>query len=355
MTYTDRRREDEQVRYANEQSFRAALKGGECYPVYLLCGGEPYLIEKWAATLLGSDSGSPFNAQRFDGTAPDIRAVWDALEALPLLMQEKTVLLSDLEPTKLSEDGLAMLAELTADIPQSSRLIITAKSPAFVTGATGKKLIKLIDEHGAVVQLATPGQAELVKFLQTKAKKQGCQLENPAAKHLLNICPADMHLLAGELDKVCAFVGEGEITRQAIDALVTPKTEASAFDLQRLILRGNIKGALELIARLLYLREEPIAIVAALAMGFCDLYRAKAACNAGQSLAGMVSAFGYKSEYRARKAFESATMLNIESARRASVLIRESERMLKSTGVSGKICLEQLTVRLAALCGEGGR
>ena len=341
------------MRYKDEQSFSKAVKAGEAHRVYLLFGGEVYLIEKWARMLLGGDAGSPFNSQRLDGAAPDLEALGDALEALPLFAQEKRVLLDNLDPAKLSDKDIDVLGVLLGDIPDSSTLIITAKGAGFGTSAAGKKIIKLAETHGAAVELSIRGQGDLVKFLQSAAKKLGCDMSTDSARYMLGICPADMLLLENELRKVCAYAGSGGITREQIDAVVIPKVEARAFDLQRFILMGNAGGALSLLADLFFLREDPVAITGALSMSFCDLYRARAARDAGQSLGGMMKDYGYKSEFRAKKAFENAGKLSTPAARRAVIMLRESDVAMKSTGVDNKIYLEQLSVKLIALCGEG--
>jgi len=341
------------VRYTDELTFGKAIRAGAAYPVYLLYGSEPYLIEKWAKSLIGKGEGSPFNNQRLDGQNPDLSAVWGALEAMPLLAQEKTVHLDDLDPSALDARDLEDFAAMLADIPPSSRLIITAKAASFTGSSAGKKIIKLVEGHGAAVELSIRGRGELVKFLQAGAKRLGCELSGDSARHLIEICPADMRTLENELAKVCAFTGSGAIDREKINAVVTPKTEASAFELSQLILRGNIKGALELLGRLYYLREEPIAILGALSMSFCDLYRACAAKAAGLSAPDMVKTYGYKSEFRAKKAFQNTGRISLEAARKAVTVLRESDTAMKSEPGDTKIRLEQLTVKLAALCGEG--
>ena len=342
------------MRYTDEQSFHKGIKEGGGYPVCLLYGSEAYLIEKWAKTLMGKGEDSLFNSQRLDGQDPDVEALGDALEALPLFASEKRVLLDNLDASKLSDGDLKAMVALLSDIPPSSKLVITAKTPGFAESAAGKKLIKLAEEHGAGVKFAIRGQGDLVKFLQAGAKKLGCELSGDLARHLLEICPADMLLLENELKKVCAYTGQGPIQRGHIDGIVTAKTEARAFDLQRYILAGNAKKAMALLADLFYLREDPIAILGALSMSFCDLYRARAAKEAGQSVAAMAKEYGYKSDYRVKKAFENAGKLSLSRARRAVALLCEGDRTMKSTGVDNKITLEQLTVRLIALCGEGG-
>ena len=339
-------------RYKDEKSFRKALADGEKHRVILLYGSEAYLIEKWAKQLMGKSTDSTFDTVRIDGKNPDIGALWGALEALPLLAGEKRVLLDSLDVGKLNAQDLQSLCELLSDIAPSSTLVITAKTDALAQSAAGKKLIKQVEQSGAALELSIRGQGDLVKFLQAGAKKLGCELSGQTARYMLSICPADMLHLENEFRKVCAFAGGGQITQEQIDELVTPKIEARAFDLQKFILAGDAPRALGLLSKLFFLREDPIAILGALSMSFCDLYRARCARDAGQNISYMMKNFGYKSEFRASKAFENSSRLSTRAARRAVNLLCESDREMKSTGTDNKIHLEQLTIRLISVCGR---
>ena len=340
------------MRYTNEQSFVKAYKSGERHNVCLLFGSETYLIELWAKKLLDGGDSSAFNFQRFDGRTPDLAALWDAAETLPLMAEQKQILLDGLEPAALSAQDIETFAALLGDFPESTLLVITAKSPDFPKSAAGKKLLELADRAGATVELGARSTGDLVSFLKSKASKQNCTLSTDVARYLLDICANDMQALDGELAKLCAYAG-GEITRAHIDAVAAPKTEARVFDLQKLILAGNAQKALELLSRLFALREEPIAILGTLSVSFCDLYLGRTVRDAGGGKDTLMREFGYKSEYRAIKAIENSVRLGTGQLRRTVILLCECDRKMKSTGADKKIYLEQLVINLIVLCGEG--
>lgn len=337
------------MRY-NEQSLSKAYKAGALSGVILLYGGETYLVEQWAKTLMGEED-SPFNTQRLDGKKPDLDVLWDALQALPLFGGEKRVLLDGLEASSLNAQEQKEFAALLEEPSDSLLFVITAKEPGFGSSATGKKLIKLVEQRGSVAELAPRSAGDLVKFLTRQAKASGCELSPELARYLLQICPGEMQILENELAKICAYTGEGSITKAHIDGVAIPKIEARAFDLQKHILAGEPGKALSLLADLFQLREEPIAILGALSMSFCDLYRARCVRDAGGNQSSLAGDFGYKSEYRARRAFEQSGRLDTGTLREAVSLLCDCDRGMKSTGVDTRLRLEQLTVRLSGLCG----
>jgi DNA polymerase-3 subunit delta len=126
---------------------------------------------------------------------------------------------------------------------------------------------------------------------------------------------------------------------------VTPKTEARVYDLGKMILAGNPQRAMEILHDLFYLREAPIAVLAALITGYVDLYRARAAKDTGVSAPEVVSRFGYKGrEFRVNNAF--GARISLPALRRSLQLLAECDRAMKSSGADDQVLLERTVVAL---------
>lgn len=341
--------------YRSEEDFAKSVKGETPGGVYLLYGNESYLIESWAKRLTGAFGGdfASFNLQRLDGRRLNCDALLDAVETLPLMASEKCVLVDDLDLKGLPADGQDKLLEAVRDLPPGVALVITGKPGVFdPKSAAGKKLVQMCSEAGAAVELSPRGTAGLTRFLRGEAKKRGCELPPDLARYLLEICGNDMTALSNEIAKVCAYCGGGTVTREQVDAVATPRTEARAFDLAKAIQARNPQRALEILDGLFYLREQPVAILSALSLSYCDLYRIRAAKDGGKTPADVVAAFGYKGrEFRVNNAWN--TRLSPETLRASLAALLDCDRRLKSTGVDGRILLEQAVVRLFAIQGRG--
>lgn len=335
--------------YKNEDSFARDFKTGEPNGLYFLYGSENYLIDAWAARLVKKVCGQPdaFNFQKLDGRRPDLDTLIDATEALPLMAESKCVLLDDIDASKLNAEQQKTLEELFADLNPACVLIVTAKPPVFDMSAAGaKKLIKLADTHGAAVELGSRGAAGLSAFIKAEAKKHGCEASTNICKYILQICENDMLTLKAEVAKICAYAGDGELVRVHVDAVATPKIEARVFDLSKAILAGNAQRAMEILANLFYLRESPVAVLAALIMSYVDLYRARIARDEGKSMADVMKLFGYKSEYRVKNAFSGR--LSAKRLRQCLACLYDCDIKMKSTGIDDRILLEQTVVLLLA-------
>jgi DNA polymerase-3 subunit delta len=275
------------------------------------------------------------------------------VEALPVFASRRKVLLADLDPSKLEDEDIKTLENILGDRPESTLLIITARDPGFASGSAGKKITALADRLGTCAEFAAPSERELTDFCVAFARERGCDLRPDTAGYLLRICDTELYNLENELKKLCAFKQSGEITRADADALITPKTEARIFDLQKFILAGNAGEALGLLGRLFALREEPVSILATLSMSFCDLYRGRAAKKAGKGPSELAGDFGYKSSWRAQNAYKNAGRLSAGAVRRAVSLLCDCDRRMKSTSVGNELLLEEAVVRLILLCAEG--
>lgn len=341
------------MRFTSEDAFRKALGGGGgAYPVYLLYGSENYLIEAYAKKLASPYTGgfSSFNLQRFDGGRLDMEALWEAVTALPLMADKKCVRIDDLDPARLSADELGTLRDILAGLAGDCTVLITARAPGFdARSSAGKKLVQLADEFGCAVELGARNQGGLVRFLQSAAKKNGCEIAPGECRYLAELCGGEMHTLLQELRKACAYAGGGPVTRAQIDAVAVPKTEARVFDLGRAILAGNPQKAMELVGDLFYLREKAPAILAVLVLLYTDLYRARVARDNGRQQAEVVALFGYKGrEFRVKNAFQSCSSLSAGVLRRALDILCDCDRQLKSSAVDDRVLLEQTVIRLLA-------
>ena len=337
--------------YKNEDGLKAAIKGAAPQGVYLLYSGENYLIDGWVKKLTGSFGGgfSSFNMQRLDGAKLDCDALLDAVETLPLMAQEKCVLLTGLELSKLPAGELDKLLEIVSDVPDGCALIITGKTPGFdAKTAAAKKLIKACSDAGIAAELPSRSAKDMVTFLRATAKKHGCEMSADVARYMLGICETGMGTLYNETAKICAYAGGGEVEKRHVDAVAIPRTEARVFDLGKAITAGNSQRAFEVLHDLFFLREQPVAILSALASTYVDMYRARVAKDSGFTPADVVARFGYKGrEFRVTNAW--GTRMTVAGLRGALDCLYDCDRGLKSSPVGSAVLLEQTVVRLLAL------
>lgn len=335
------------MRIKTEKALDDAIKGGGG-GAFLFCGNEAYLISSGMSKLLKSWLGEdpePFAVERLDGSYLDYDHLYTAVTAIPMLMGRKAVVTEGLAADKITKSDVEKMAQVLEDRADTTLFLVNAGESG--KSAKAKGLVAAFDKAGTVVELSPRTGKDVERFLVEEAKKRGCALPPALAGYILESCGNDMCLLEGEIAKVCAYAGSGQITREQVDLLLCPKVEARVFDLSKRILSKDYQGAMSILDTLFYLKESAVSIVSVLAMTYVDLYRAKAARAGGKSVPDMVKDFDYKGkDFRPRNAMSQCGRLSEQALRKSLEELARCDRNLKSSRGDDRIMLEQTVTRL---------
>lgn len=338
------------MKFTQEKQLHTQLQKEGASGLYLLFGEEEYLVNRWRNRMVAPfEKEGGFNLQKFSGKEPNLYEVYDATQQLPLFAAQKCVLVDDMDPKKLLKKEQEQLEQIFQDLPEETLLILAFSGGTLEkSSAVGKKLIALADNYGTVVDFSFRDGAGLTRFLQGEAKQWGVTISATLAKELVRRCGKEMLVLENEIQKLAAYVGEGEITKEHLDAVVVPTTEERIFNLSRAILAGNGQNAMEILSNLFYLRESPIGIGSTLIMSYVDLYRVSAAKAEGKTAEDILVAFPYRGrEFRIRNSFN--TRISTEAVRTSLEILHECDRGMKSTPQDQEQQLEQAVVHLLAV------
>ena len=338
-----------------ETQLKDIIKSGSAN-LYVLYGAETYLTEQYARRIAAStveEGFDAFNLQQFDGQEITPQQLEEAVEALPLMSDRKCVLVRDYDVAAEPERTL----ELIAQLPESCVLVFRYISlqPDNRKNAW-KGFLQQAEKTGVVMNFARKDVTEASKMLSAGAKRRGCRLDVADARYLVEQVGNDLHLLLGELEKLCALVGEGgAITRHHIDTACPKNLEARVFDLSKAILRHRADQAYDLLYQLRVRREEPVAVLGVLSTAFADLYRAKVAAAGGESPETLATAFkSYKGkEFRLRNAGRDAARISVPALRDCLEILARTDTALKMGRGDGWILLEQTVAQLCCRLREG--
>ena len=338
-----------------EAQLKDIIKNGSAH-LYVLYGAETYLTEQYARRIAAAtveEGFDAFNLQQFDGQEISLPQLEEAVEALPLMSDRKCVVVRDYDVSG-DADGVVKLLE---NLPDSCVLVFRYISlqPDNRKNAW-KAFLQTADKAGVVMNFARKDVTEAAKMLAGGAKRRGCRLDVADARYLVEQVGNDLHLLLGELEKLCALVGEGgEITRRHIDTACSKNLEAKVFDLSKTILRLRTDQAYDLLYQLRVQREEPVAVLGVMSTAFADLYRAKVASAGGESPESLTAAFkSYKGkEFRLRNAGRDAARIGIAALRECLEILAHTDTALKMGRGDGWTLLEQTVAQLCTRLREG--
>lgn len=329
------------------------LKSGQFEKIYMLYGDESYLkayycqkIAEKAVSVMPS-----FNLHRFDPDHFSVSQLEAAISNLPLMSEKKCIILQDIDPESLKADEWKEMQALLKDIPDDCVMILHFDAVRFEKSKSKwKTLLGIVQKSGLAVEIGRQAKPVLIKWLIKTAGEKGGKLPEESAQYLISTCGEDMNQLCCELDKLCAFAGDAEIGKEAIDALVAKPLDASIYDLAKSVISGKTAQSLKMIDELFYRKEEPVIILSALSGTFCDLYRAKTAMISGKRQFDIEADFNYKGrEFRIRNAMRDCAGIDISVLRAGIDLLMRADENLKSTRLDKRTILERLVVDIAGL------
>lgn len=284
-----------------------------------------------------------FNSYRCDGRFPvDLDALGDSVRSLPMMAPRRFALIEDLNPAVLGANDTKKLEQLFQEIPEETLLVITMYTvlPNFKKkGDKGAAFCDLCDKHGAVCSFLKPRETQAVQQIMAEAERTGSVISQRDARLLSEYCGREPLRMAEETRKLAAHSPEG-ITREDIEALVTPVTEARSFDLADRILSRDYTAALGVIDDLIFLRETPISILTTLTMSFTDMHRAAVAKKAGIPDAEARKAYGYASAYRYEQGIKNQRKFSLPALEDILELLADADSRSKSSGVDPQVVLE---------------
>lgn len=338
-----------------ESQLSDSIKKNIIYKMYFLYGKEPYLTKLYADKVVKKavgDDPMEFNLVRLSGN-PDFDELNEQIDGLPYFSDKKAIVINDFDPEKLDNDTQKKLIQTLSDIPDTSVVVIYVTGiPTDAKKAKTKKLISAIEssKDGIVCEFDTMPMSKVQTLIAKKAARLGCSISQKNAEYLAELTLLNINLIGSELDKLCAYVGEGEITAEIIDKLVSKQLDAGIYTLAAAITAGNRTETFRILDELIKERIEPVVIMSALSGTFVDFYRAKIGKKAGKTQYQIAADFSYPANrsWVINKALGTVSRLDVRYLRNCVTVLSKADLMLKSTAVDNRIIMEQTIAQLFA-------
>lgn len=306
--------------------------------LYYLYGKDIYAVQTETAKLIKA-----FNSEeiRFQGGKDfDLSKVRENLRQISMFSEYTVIHINDLDADQLTEERIKTLFIILSDIPQSTKIIISATGFDIYDGkkvptAKNKKIIDFVKNSGEAIEFNPKTEHELIKEIQSKYK-----IGNAAAKMLFERCLGDSLMIMGELEKLAAYSGDGEITVETVSALVSRRIDIKAFEITNSVTAFNGRQVFRLLDDLFNTQTDAFTIWNVIAFAFIDLYRAKTALNFGKSQQSVASDFGYKRDFVVRYAMTAARNIPDSKIKFCIIKIAETDKLLKSTQTDKRILIE---------------
>lgn len=225
-------------------------------PIYFLFGPETQRLND-AATKLKDifipQAGGEENYFRYNriGGGADETATSEVvaqLNTISMFGGGKVVWVGTLESPPKKEDIESLSAYAKNPNPQCT-LIVTVSSHGWEKkaeeGFDKSALVAAFSEKGVAVKFSPLKGGELVKWAQSRFRDLSCQIGAEAAQRLAELSDNDMDRLAGEIEKVSLYAGEGnEVTLDMVEEIAGDHRTKSVWDFLALFRKKNLEGSI---------------------------------------------------------------------------------------------------------------
>ncbi|MBP5378198.1 MAG: DNA polymerase III subunit delta [Ruminococcus sp.] len=349
------------------KTIKAELKKGGLKNLYYIFGKNIPEVEKLTKQIIKAAVGDneDFALNKIDGRYLDTSELYDMMQMMPMMSEYNCILINDYNCEKPRENmaGLRVedlnkkLIEVLKDIPSQTIVIfnvtgfeIAAKTD-YKTGKSiikdkNKKLADLAAKEGALVECPIKNENELAKDIAASVSARGALISLDRARELAEMCQSDTLTICNEIDKLCSYVGSGEITSDVLYNLVHRQSDVTFFKLADAVAAFNKRAAFEALDELMQDRDNRGAVLANITGSFIDMYRAACARKRGKQIQDVKDDFSYIWDFKVKNAFRDSSRMSIRRLRDCIKILRDTNIILNSGGGDEKTILEQTVTKM---------
>ena len=289
-----------------------------------------------------------FNYHRLTGKGLTVQELTEAVEAMPMMSQSTFVTVTDMDVFKLDEAQRTALVSLLEDFPEYCTLVFLYRQLPYKKDGKLKKLTAAVAAHTTEIEFAPQGRQKLQKRVRRRFAAFDKELDDNAIDHLLFTCGSLMDGLVPEINKIAAYAKGKRVTVADIDAVADPVLDARIFDMTNAVTARDYDRAAAVLAELLRMQTEPIAILAVLGRELRQLYTARLALDGKKDAVWVKELWRMTSAYPATKLMEAARSVSRPWCRDAVRRCQTLDRRMKSErNLGGEGALKLFLMELA--------
>lgn len=315
---------------------------------YFFFGEEDYLARAYADRLREAVTGKDdvFNRVVLDDDTYSPQTLSDEIQTLPMLSDKRFIEVRGVDFSRA--EAVESLCEALADLPDNPHavVLVVAMGEDFDAGDERRpsKSLAAVSAVATTVRFARETPARLGRWVSRHFAAEGVEAPPEVCEELVAFSGRDMTTLAGEIEKLAAYVlahGRKAVTRDDIRRVCSATVELDSFALANAVLKGDADGAMQTLTEALARRERPEILLASITRVFCDLYAVRVCADAGMDKRAISQTLKMH-EYKAGLYVSACRSRTAESLARAVERCRDADLKLKSTPLPGEVILARL-------------
>ncbi|ANI28448.1 DNA polymerase III subunit delta [Yersinia entomophaga] len=227
---------------------------------YLLCGNEPLLLQESQDRIRQAASQQGFTEHYT--VALDTHTEWENIfsicQALSLFSSRQTLLLV-FPDSGLTAAMNEQLAKLTSLLHPDILLILRANK--LTKAQENSAWFKALSPKGALISCQTPEQAQLPRWVQTRAKSLNLEVDDAAIQLLCYCYEGNLLALSQALERLSLLYPDGKLTLPRVEQAVNDAAHFTPYHWLDALLAGKSKRAWHILQQLRLEDSEPIILL----------------------------------------------------------------------------------------------
>ncbi|WP_461205570.1 DNA polymerase III subunit delta [Clostridium sp. DL1XJH146] len=335
-------------------TFNKNIKKGDIKNIYLFCGDDEKNIKESVEKIVNKCLNKEFyelNYVEIDGQTIDPQKLINACETLPFMSDKKVVLVyrADFfrdDCDKNSEKSYKEIKKYIEEIQKDCVLIFYY----IFSNAREKesRKVKSLDKKIEVVKI---GKLK-GRFLEDKVKEmfleKGKDIKKLELAVFCSYVQNNLDIIENEVDKLCAYTENENITRKDIDALVSRKSENDIFNLVDFLSKRDPNGAIDILDELIFKGEAVNSILYMIERQMRLLTQIRVGIDNGKN-SGVLAKELKLNSYICDKMVTQSRKFSFTYLKKCLEECIETEKRLKSVSVNTKTELEFLIMKITVL------
>lgn len=323
------------------------IKSGKLDNCYVFCGADEALIKE-SIKLISSKvlqcAFKELNYVQFDGVSADIEAVINTCETVPFMSEKKivviyrSVFLGEGEDREFNKKYDRIVKYMEG--PASHCILILYHVFENDREKPSNK-IKKLDKKVCVAKFDKLKGMQLEKKVKSLFEAKGRNIGKFELKLFCEILENNMNIINNEIEKLCSYAYNREITKEDILIMTPQKTDSDIFDLVDSLSQKKIEKALDILNELIFKGEKITYILYMIERQFNILLQIKYSLEEGKDK-DVIARELKLNPYICEKMITQGKKFSLKGLKKAVDSCLSAEEVLKSSSVNSKTEMELL-------------
>lgn len=262
----------------------------KCYFIYSYDSGLVLNFIKKVEEEIAIDSFREFNyaKMKFDNNF-DVDKFFEVCNTIPMMQDKKLIVLENATFLKSDSENSEIIIKLKEYLKELPSYCVVVVYYIFQEQDKNKDRLKNFSSIGEVCKIQELKGDEFYREVNQMFKEQGIILKSSLLSFFCERVINDFFHIKNEILKLKSFVGEREITKEDIEAIVSRSFEHNIFSFINSVLDKNLKLSLKLLKELINVGKETNYIFAMLTNQFLKFLDVNIMLDSGMSVNEIIS------------------------------------------------------------------